>query len=357
MADQGDDASKTEPATPRKREEARKEGRVALSRDLTVGVLLLAGVLLLQTLGGGLMRAMQDGVAGALTLERRSFDPQSAAAFIAASVAPVFPWLLGFMAVLMLAALVSDYGQVGFRLTPGKLALKLERLSPLKGLKKIFSLASVLRLFTSLAKLGVLGGVLWAVLASKRKELTALVDLPFAQSVEVVASTLLTTAWSAAMALLIISFADLAYQRIKFEKDLRMSKHEVDEERKRTEGDPQIKQRIRRAQREMARQRMLHEVPKADVVITNPTHFAVALRYRRGVMAAPLVVAKGVDRMALRIRELARQSRVPVMEDAPLARALHAGADVGDEVPTALYRAVAAVLSQVYRLGGRRADA
>jgi flagellar biosynthetic protein FlhB len=107
----------------------------------------------------------------------------------------------------------------------------------------------------------------------------------------------------------------------------------------------------------MARQRMLHEVPKADVVITNPTHFAVALRYRRGVMAAPLVVAKGVDRMALRIRELARQSRVPVMEDAPLARALHAGADVGDEVPTALYRAVAAVLSQVYRLGGRRADA
>ncbi|MEZ5989362.1 MAG: flagellar type III secretion system protein FlhB [Planctomycetota bacterium] len=247
--------------------------------------------------------------------------------------------------------------QAGWQVSFKPLTPDLAKLNPLAGLQRIFSLKGLVRALVALAKFALLGLTLWFNVGDRLPLLFDLQNMPVEVAVPVVADLALDILWWIAVPLLLIGIIDLLYQRWDHTRSLRMSKQEVKDESKNEEGDPEIRARIRRAQRELATRRMMDEVPKADVVVTNPTHYSVALRYERGAMAAPRVVAKGVDEVALRIREVAREHEVPIWEEPPLARSLYAACDLDDEIPAELYQAVATVLAQVLRLKERAANA
>ncbi|MCE9591845.1 MAG: flagellar biosynthesis protein FlhB [Planctomycetes bacterium] len=354
-----DDADKTEPATARRRQEAREEGNVARSTDLTAAVMLLAAVLLLHGMGMRLLEGLRLVTHEMLT-PATGYNPTRAtdvehmlgwAGWIA--LAAVVPIMLALTAV----ALVVSVSQVGFLFSTQALMPNLARLSPLKGLKGFFDARAGIRLVMSLSKVGLVGLLAcWFIL----QDLPVILMLP---SLEVLplfglACTLVyALALKLAVTLLVLAILDWAYQRWQRERDLRMTKEEIKEEMRRMEGDPLVKQRRSRVARQLALQRIGQVVPRADVVVTNPTHFAVALRYDADAMKAPRVVAKGADYMALRIRQIAAASGVPLVERKEVARALYAGVEVGHEVPPELYGAVAEILAYVYRLNGSRRPA
>ena len=257
------------------------------------------------------------------------------------------------LAVLLLSAAIAGYAQIGVRFSDEVLQLKLERLNPASNYKRLFSMQAVVRTAFSLVKLGVLVLVLALVLDSRWADLAKLPDQDFVVGMRVVADLAMTALLWVAVVVFALALADVIWQRFDFEKRNMMTRQEVEDERKRGEGDPMVKNRLRQARTELLRHRMMQAVPKADVVITNPTHYAVALRYDRKKNAAPEVLAKGVDDMAARIREIARENKVPLMEDPPLARALFRAVKVGQEVPARFFEAVATVLSHVYRLKNR----
>ena len=262
----------------------------------------------------------------------------------------IAPSLLPLLAGLVLFGLTVGFSQVGFLISWEKMAPKFDKLNPVSGFKRIFSLRGVVRAGLSLLKFSLLTGVLWWNLSEDLPLLMQLPELPFLEAAALIGELLLEILWWIAVPLIGLSLLDLIYQRWQHARDLKMSKLEVKDEQKQTDGDPEVKSRIKRAQREVARRRMMAEVPKADVVITNPTHWAIALKYERAKMSAPVCTAKGTDQVALRIREIAREHGVPVMEDPPLARALCRGVRLGDEIPPRFYKAVATVLSHVMRM-------
>ena len=354
-----DDSGKTEQATPMRLNEARNRGQTGLSREFTMAGTLLVAVVLLRTAGPWLIGRLEQNM-------RLGFDVAGAARRLGDGevngaiqellrhcwiVAPPFVLLL---VCFVLGTAVFGYGQIGLRWSTQALGIKWERIDPMRNLNRLFSLASVARTALSALKLSVLALVPWLLLRARWRELANLhgiEDLPL--SLGLIADLALTAFTWIAIVVLVLSLGDIAWQRFDFNKQLMMSKQEVEDERKRTDGDPMIKSRQRSLRMEMMRQRMMEAIPKADVVITNPTHFAVALKYDRTRHTAPEVVAKGLDDLALRIRELAAQHRVPIMEDPPLARGLYRAVKVGQQVPEKFYQAVAAVLSHIYRLRGR----
>jgi flagellar biosynthetic protein FlhB len=258
---------------------------------------------------------------------------------------------LTLLVIFVVATAVTGYSQIGFKFRRGALKIGLERLNPVTNLNKLFGMSSVVRTVVSAIKLVVLSSVLYFVLRARMPEFAMMYEhSSFAESVSLIADTaFVILLWISAIVLL-LSIGDVAWQRFDHVRNLKMSKQEVEDERKRTDGDPFIKSRLRKAALEIMQLRMMEAIPKADVVITNPTHFAVALKYDRARNRAPEVVAKGMDEVALRIRELAREHDVPLMEDPPLARAMYRAVKVGHEVPEKFYQSVAALLSQVYRL-------
>jgi len=347
---------KTEAPTPRRRQEARQDGSVARSTDLTAALVLLASIVLLHIFGLKLLGAMKTivyvmlaspvgtGYAGAEDV--RALIGGSAPMVLAA-VAPV---CLGIMSV----ALIATVGQVGLMLTPKPLQPKLSRLSLLKGAKGLFDARAGMRLAMSLLKIAVIALVAIITIYHDMPQVLLLCQLDPMPMFGGASELVYALALKLVAVLLILALLDYAFQRWQHERDLRMTKQEIKEELKRMEGDPMVKQRRARVARQLALQRIGQAVPQADVVVTNPTHFAVALRYDTDTMTAPKVVAKGADFMALRIRQLAMAHSVPLVERKALARALYSNVEVGQEIPPKFFNAVAEILAYVYRLSHRQ---
>jgi flagellar biosynthetic protein FlhB len=350
MAEERND-DRTEPATPKRREEARERGHVARSQDLSSATVLLAGVTALWFLGHGLSGRIAAAAAGVFErLGEVDGAQENLLLHFGGAFTAVLLGFLPFVAVVVVAAVGINLAQVGFLFTTEAIAPNLERLDPVAGLGRILSFRSLARLAAGLLKVGVIGLVAGWTIAAERPRLAGLGDLAFESVVAVAVELMFTISFRSALALLVLAILEYGYQRWQYERDLRMSKQEVKEELKRYEGDPRIRERRRAVQRQLALQRMMQQVPKATVVITNPTHLAVAVRYEPASMEAPQVVAKGAELLAQRIRELAHEHGVPLVEKRELARALYGSVEVGQSIPAELYQAVAEILAYVMRL-------
>ncbi|MFS8975733.1 flagellar biosynthesis protein FlhB [Cupriavidus necator] len=345
------DLEKTEPASPRRLEKAREEGQVVRSRELATFIMLIAGVTGLWTLGGHIGRSLNQVMQGALHFERdTAFDTSR---MLSRFAVMVWDSLLAFLPLLLLfgvAAVAAPLLLGGWVFSAKSFAPQLSRMSPIAGLGRMFSAHSLVELLKAVAKSLLVGSVGAWVLWHRLPEAIALMNAPVQEALLHMVDLVMYCCLVVSLSLLVVAAIDVPWQYWEFFKKLRMTKEEVKQEFKESEGDPHIKNRIRQQQRAMARRRMMTEVPKADVVVTNPTHFAVALRYEEGRMSAPRVVAKGTGEVAARIRALAAEHRVPLMSAPPLARALHRHVELGQEIPAGLYTAVAEVLAWVYQL-------
>ena len=346
---------RTEPASARRREQAREEGQVARSRELSTLALLLAAGGGLWFMGAGLSERLSGFMRHALQLDRAlAFDTELMLLRLQESSSDMLLAFLPLLLLLLLAGIGSALLVNGWLFSFKPLMPDWGRLDPLKGMARMLSWQGVIEMAKAIAKAMLVGGVAVWVLWRDSATVLALVaePLPGAMThmVHLAGSSFLIIAGSMVLVVMI----DIPFQIWDHERKLRMTREEVRQENKETEGDPQLKAHIRSQQREMARRRMMAEIPKADVVVTNPTHYAVALRYQDGAMRAPRVVAKGAHLLAARIRALAEEHRVPVLEAPPLARALYRHSELGDEIPAALYTAVAEVLAYVYQLRRHR---
>lgn len=342
---------KTEQATPEHRKEARKKGQVARSTDITSAFVLLAGIWVIKSAFPAMANQMSSTTClllGNLSSFHATFD-ETHRLFV--QMLLVFFKVVGpLLGVAVLAAVAANLAQVGFLFSSQSLVPDLTRIDPLKGVARMFSGRSFVELVKSLLKVGLLGYVVYSYLGSQKEAILSIGTMERTEAGQIIQQILWGLCIRAAATLLVIAILDYVYQKFQFEKSIKMTKQEVKEEFKRSEGDPQIKAQFRRRHREMARKRMMQDVPKADVVVTNPTHLAVALRYDSKKMNAPIVVAKGQRLVAERIKEIARKSGVPIVENKPVARALFADVEIGHPVPVELYQAIAEILAFVYRL-------
>jgi len=352
-------SDKTEKATPKKREDARRKGQVAKSQDLNGALVLLAGLFTLAATGPSIVARCKDAMRDMIALGAVAPDVVQRASIgsvildvskdVALSVAPV-----AFACVL--AGVVANVAQVRFRITPEALKPQPRKLNPVNGFKQIFGPNAIAEGAKSVTKIAVVGAIVAAGLLPALPELGALVGMSADQLGAQLGETILGIAKRAAFAYLLIGVADLFWQRHRHEKSLRMDKQEIREEHKGQALPAEVRAAQRRRAMQMSRARMMAAVPEADVVVTNPTHFSVALKYGDG-MLAPEVVAKGQDLQALKIREIAREHGVPVLPNPPLARSLYASVEVGQAIPEEFFHAVAQVLAFVYRTAKRRVAA
>jgi flagellar biosynthetic protein FlhB len=365
MAEDIPKEEKTEEATPRRRQESREKGNAPFSSELTagamlvgIGITLLVGGASFAETGGRLVVGMLEA-AGELAYE--DFDPEQIARLLQGRARAVLPGFLALILPVFVIGLVVGYGQIGFQLAPKAIAPDPTRLDPIKGLGRMFSMSSVVRLLQAMSKIGLIVLSMGIAAWTDMHKLDVLAGGDLRTTLVAVGSVIAKAAAAALITIVLIALTDLLWQRRKHETEMRMTKQEVKEEFKEIEGDPHVRSRIRTIQREMARRRMMADVPKATVVVTNPTHYAVALLYDRSQEGerppAPRVVAKGLDLVAENIKQVAREAGVPVYEAPPLARALHARVEIGDEIPEELFQAVAGVLAYVYRLQGEAVPA
>ncbi len=345
------DLEKTEPASPRRLEKAREEGQVARSRELSTLILLGAAVAGIWSGADSLGTTLQQALRRGLHFERASgFDASFMLVQVGDMLLEGLLAALPILCVMAFAALVGPMLLGGWLFSAKSLAPNFGKLDPLAGIGRMFSTQSLAELAKALAKSLLIGGVAWVVIMGNMDRVMALMAQPASAALPQMAKLVAQDSVLIVAALLLIALIDVPYQLWNHYRKLRMSKEDLRQEHKESEGDPHIKARIRSQQQQMSRRRMMAEVPKADIVVTNPTHFAVALKYVDGDMSAPRVVAKGVDRVALRIREIAREHKVAVLEAPPLTRALYKNTRLGQEIPAGLYTAVAEVLAWVYRL-------
>ena len=350
MADDSD-LEKTESASARRLEQAREEGQVPHSRELATFIALMAGVTALYVLGDWAGQRMLHLFRSGLTLERsRAFAPDAMGQIFEQLALDALLTLAPLFVVLIVAALVMPFLMGGWVFTTKVLTFDVSRLDPLQGLGRMFSTHGLAELVKASLKSVIVASVGVWVVWRERDHLFALMLQPVEESVGEFASLLLLSSLLIVVGLGIIAAMDVPYQLWEYHRKLRMTKEELRQEMKEQEGDPQIKARIRAAQREMSRRRMMSQVPKADVVVTNPTHYSVALHYDPDKAGAPVVVAKGVDLVALNIREVAREHGIPILEAPPLARALYAHCELEDPIPATLYTVVAEVMAYIFQL-------
>jgi len=346
---------KTEKATPKKRKKAREEGQVAKSQEVSTAVMLIVGFAGLAFLGPGIL----NGILGIFSFHAQLL-PSAEMNFEQVQVSRFIGWLFG--RVLLISApmffisfvvgIIMNLLQVGWAPTAKPIKPKFSNLNPLKGFKKIVSLQSLVNFVKSMLKMAAVGIVVFMILRSEMEMIPTLLAMEFITVVSYIGGLITRIGISIGVVYIFIALLDLAYTRWKHEKDLRMSKYEIKEEWKQAEGNPQIKNKIRQKMREVSMRRMMQNVPQADVIITNPTHYAVALQYdMMGALGgAPKLVAKGVDYMAKRIREKGIENDVPIIENPPLARAIYADVELDQEIPEELYVAVAEIMAYVFRL-------
>lgn len=341
---------KTEQATPKRLKDAREKGQIPRSKELSAAAIMIAASASFFVLGSQMSTGIRDILSNGLTLPREMiFDPSMLTVQLAATIRSGILLITPFLVICAAVAIAAPTLLGGWSFAVKSMAFKPEKLNPVEGIKRLFSLKSLVELLKTLAKFLVVGTAAVLMLKNLAGDFLQL-------STEAVRPALAHTAWLCASALLLMSSAlvliaavDVPFQLWDHAKKMRMTQQEVRDEHKETEGKPEVKSRIRSAQQEIAQRRMMEDVPKADVIVTNPTHFSVALKYDES-MRAPRVTAKGADLMAQQIRKIAAAHNVPMVEAAPLARRLYATADIGQEVPTQLYASVAQLMAYVYRL-------
>lgn len=353
MADQ--DGERSQEPTQHRRQKAREEGHVAKSQDLDSAVLLLVAVLALMFAGGALVdflaRYTQRQLGGEPWL---TADVTFAVTEWNTAVSGLGRYMLPILGVMLLAAIVVNVSQVGFLFLPDKISFDLTRLDPLQGLKRLCSLANVVKLAFGIFKILIISAVAFVALYKERNTLLGMTGQDLPQLAAYIVQVLLWTTLKIAVALVILAILDYLFQWWKQERDLRMTPQEVREEMKNLEGDPQVAARRRVVQRQLVMNRLSQAVPKADVVVTNPTELAIAIQYDPQTMAAPIVVAKGAGVVAQRIRRLAAEHNIPIVEKKPLAQALYREVEVNHPIPQDKYAAVAEILAYVYQLKGKK---
>jgi len=354
----GDDSAqeKTEEPTPKRKQKARDDGDTARSKELTTFAVLIVSTFGLFFFGGRISDSMMAISSQSFSVDRETLlDQGSMIAFLASSLFDVFVALLPFFACIVLAALVGPTAIGGFLFSSKALAPKWNRLDPISGIKRMFSLKSLVELFKGIGKVVLVIAVAYVMLRIMEPELLGLSR----QSLETaIVHSIQLSLWAAiflSSTMLVIALIDVPYQMWDHTKKLRMSRQDIKDEMKDTEGKPEVKGKIRQMQMQMAQSRMMADVPDADVVITNPTHYSIALKYKPGDMSAPILLAKGVDHVAMKIREIARQNEIEFVESPALARAIYHTTEIQDEVPEGLYVAVAQVLAYVFQLREYRA--
>ncbi|NLM10738.1 MAG: flagellar biosynthesis protein FlhB [Clostridiaceae bacterium] len=350
------DGQKTEKATPKRRQDAREKGQVLYSREISSALLLLFVFLTIKALGGYIYNQIAALFRLCTNSLAMDFDVNAVNELLSL-FGLVLIQLLKIVGPLFAVALVigvgASYAQVGSLFTVEPLKPQLSRLNPINGIKRIFSLRGLTELIKAILKITAIGIVAWKSIEAEAINIAKLMDLNLLTIAGYITSTTINVAIKICMCMVAIAVLDFGYQWWQYERDLRMTKQEVKEEYKETEGNPETKQRIRSKQREISTRRMLSEVPKADVIITNPTHYAVAISYDSNKAPAPVVVAKGQDYLAQRIKEVARENGVELVENKAVAQALYKNVDIGQQVPPELYQAVAEILAFVYRLKGK----
>ena len=350
MAEESD-LEKTEPASPRRLEKAREEGNLPQSRELMAFLVLAAGVGCLWAVGGWMSARTTALLRDGLMLTRETaFDTALLFTHLTQQATEALITLAPLFLLTVLGAIMGPIVIGGFNFTGKPLQPNFEKMSPLKGIKRIFSVNGVAELVKAVLKSLLVGLVIWWVIRHEQDTLFALISMPIEAGVPEMVHEILAASLMIVGGMAIISAIDVPFQLWQYYKKLRMTKEELKQEGKEQEGSPEVKGRIRRQQMDMARRRMMQDVPTADVVVTNPTHYAVALKYDNKNMAAPQIVAKGMNLIAANIRELAEQHNVPVLEAPPLARALYKHAEIGEQIPATLYTAVAEVMAYVYQL-------
>ncbi len=352
FAKDGEGGEKTEEATPKKLEDARKEGQVAKSQDLAVAILLIILFTSLRFFGG----YMYDRFVQVFATYSNSIS-EYANDFNSDRVMNLLTYggkeILLIMALALVAAVAVNVAQVKWKPTGKPMKPKISKISPVSGFKRMFSKDKLFDLAKSIVKLIVLFYVVYDSLKDEWGLVVNIYKLDLVPALELIVGTVINVGFKISIVFLILAAVDYYYQKRKFRKDMRMTKQEVKDEYKNTEGNPQIKGRIRSKMQEASRRRMMQSVPEADVVITNPTHLAVAIKYDKALGEAPVVLAKGADFLAARIKDVARDNKVEIVENKPLARMLYYNVEIGDQIPPELYQMVAEILAYVYSLQGK----
>ena len=345
---------KTEKATGKKRSEARKKGQVAQSKEISSAMILMTSIGIFYFAGAWIFWSLSELITGVYqnigTL--RITAVSDASAFSLEILYQFLTVLLPFLIPIAVVGFIANVMQVGFQFNTEAIALKLTKLNPVSGLKRLVSLKALVELGKSIIKILFIGSIAYLLVKSDMKEFPILIHQEVGQILVFIARVSLKVCFFVCLAMIVLAVLDFIYQRWQHEEDLKMTKQEVKDEQKQTYGDPKVKARIRSVQLEMARRRMMEAVPGADVVITNPTHLALALKFDAREMVAPRILAKGSGHIAQRIREIAVEHQIPIVEEKPLAQALFKMVEIGDYIPAELFRAVAEVLAYVYRLKG-----
>ena len=358
MADDNtDDSQKTEDPTPKRLQEARKKGQVPLSRELNNWIMLLAGSLMVIMFAGSVMNQlypiMKTYIEQAHAMPK---VPGGLRVILGESFMRVLHVMMLPFLFLMAAAFFAPFLQIGPLLAPESIKPDWSKVSLSKGLGRLFSLRSIVEFLKGLMKISVVGVVGTIIIMPYFDRFERLIDMPVIVAMSELHGLVASMLIGMLVVIAVIAGIDLVYQRHEYFKKLRMSRQEIKDEYKQSEGDPQVKGRLRQLRMERARQRMMQSVPEADVVITNPTHYAIALKYDPTETSAPIVVAKGVDQIALRIREVAQENNVVLYENKPLARALYDVVEIDDMIPTEHFKAVAEIISYVFKLKGKTAS-
>ncbi|ADR18670.1 flagellar biosynthesis protein FlhB [Calditerrivibrio nitroreducens] len=344
------DSDRTEEATPRRKQKAIEEGNVPRSRELSTGITFLIAVLILYFYIPSMVEEFKTDFIRYFSMYNYRINKESAYLLLIEVIKSMAKVTLPLLFVLVFVAILANIVQFGVVFSSKVLELKWDRLNPISGFGRLFSKKSLFELLKSILKISLIGFAAFLIIKSKIPTILTLADADAVSSIHFLGKLIYEVSFKLAIIIMVIALIDFLYQRWQYYEDLKMTKQEVKEEFKQMEGDPLIKQRIRSMQREMARKRMMEEVPKADVVITNPTHYAVAIKYDMAKDRAPKVVAKGQRLIALKIREIASKNNVLIHEDPPLARTLYSSVEIGEEIPENLYKAVAEILAMVYRL-------
>jgi len=354
MSEQTDDLQKTEEPTPKKLEEGRKKGQVAVSREINTWLTLLVGTLVVGLMAPRLMTDIRVSLLPFVeTPHLHALDTAAAGQVLFGAFSEVIGALLLPLLFFFLVAAAGPILQNGFVYSPKVLEIKSEKISPIKGVKRVFSVKQLMEFVKGLFKISIVGAVGLIVVMPTLSALDIVPTFSLPDFLATLHGLVMKMLIAVVAVLFVIAFIDVIFQRQQHHKQMRMTKQEVKEEFKQSEGDPVVKQRLRQIRQDRARNRMMQAVPEADVVVTNPTHYAIALKYKSAEMAAPILVAKGADLVAQRIRELAEEHDIAIVENPPLARALYSSVELDAEVPAEHYQAVAEVISYVWGLKGR----
>lgn len=355
FAKDGPGGEKTEPATAKKLREAREDGKVAKSKELTAAfdliVLFLALKVFMSTIGNGFMEVFNyvyKLMPDFLSINAGQLSPQAVSGFFLSVIVQMLKIVAPFFIFGFAITIIVNILQVGWKVSAKPMKPKMDRFNPLSGFKRIFSKDSIFELFKSILKIFIIIYVAYISIRDEANDIFILYDIPLNQALALCGDVIINAGLKISLVYLVVGLLDFIYQKYRFNEDMKMTKQEVKDEYKNTEGNPEIKGRQRQRMREASRRRMMQDVPKADVVITNPTHLAVAIKYDSDAQRAPVVLAKGEDYLAQKIREKAKENNIQIVENKPLARMLYANVDVGAEIPPELYQAVAEILAMVY---------